>query len=139
MFCPSFSEHIYLSIRSTRPTAPHKYSPPCSSGQEALRRAQTEMDTSIGRTGNGARKVTALFKHIWIGVSRPFSNKCRSRGGGSQALAMYRRTELVSSRDSDKKKRETAIYEQTQYGNLIMYLCILPLAFPNKMQLSVFL
>lgn len=52
------------------------------------------------------KKVTALLKHIWIGVSRPFSNKCRSRGGGSQALAMYRRTELVSSRDSDKKKKE---------------------------------
>jgi hypothetical protein len=53
------------------------------------------------------KKVTALLKHIWIGVSRPFSNKCRFtsvRGGGSQALAMYRRTELVSSRDSDKKR-----------------------------------
>lgn len=62
MFCPSFSEHIYLSIRSTRPTAPHKYSPPCSSGQEALRRAQTEMDTSIGRTGNGAKKSDGIIE-----------------------------------------------------------------------------
>lgn len=40
----------YTGIYLVYPRGPHKYSPPYSFGQEAFRRAETEMDASLGRT-----------------------------------------------------------------------------------------
>jgi hypothetical protein len=55
-------------------------------------------------------KSGALFKHIWIGISRPFLNKCR--------FTSPRRSGNEHEEVIVQKNRATAIYPQAHQGTL---------------------